>query len=33
MMDFTTFLAVIGACAACKVLYDLLPYLDRGSRR
>lgn len=31
--DFTTSLAVIGACAACKVLYDLLPYIDRGGRR
>ena len=31
--DFTTGLAVIGACAACKVLYDLLPYIDRGCKR
>lgn len=31
--DFTTSLAVIGACAACKVLYELLPYIDRGCRR
>lgn len=31
--DFTTGLAVIGACAVCKVLYDLLPYIDRGCRR
>lgn len=31
--DFTTGLAVIGACAAGKVLYDLLPFLDRGCRR
>ena len=31
--DFTTSLAVIGACAVCKVLYDLLPYIDRGCRR
>lgn len=30
--DFTTGLAVIGACAVGKVLYDLLPYLDRGCR-
>ena len=30
--DFTTSLAVIGACAVCKVLYDLLPFLDRGCR-
>lgn len=30
--DFTTSLAVIGACAAGKVLYDLLPYIDRGCR-
>ena len=31
--DFATSLAVIGACAVGKVLYDLLPYLDRGCRR
>nr|DAF84749.1 MAG TPA: hypothetical protein [Siphoviridae sp. ctss15] len=31
--DFTTGLAVIGACAVCKVLYELLPYIDRGRRR
>ena len=31
--NFTTSLAVIGACAVCKVLYDLLPYIDRGCRR
>ena len=31
--DFTTSLAVIGACAMCKVLYDLLPFIDRGCRR
>lgn len=31
--DFTTGLSVIGACAVCKVLYDLLPYIDRGCRR
>ncbi len=31
--DFTTGLAVIGACAVCKVLYELLPVLDRGCRR
>ena len=31
--DFATALAVIGACAVCKVLYDLLPYIDRGRRR
>lgn len=31
--NFTTGLAVIGACAVGKVLYDLLPYLDRGCRR
>ena len=30
--NFTTSLAVIGACAVCKVLYELLPYLDRGCR-
>lgn len=28
--DFTTSLAVIGACAVGKVLYELLPYIDRG---
>nr|DAG03803.1 MAG TPA: hypothetical protein [Siphoviridae sp. ctfhy6] len=31
--DFTTSLAVIGACAVCKGLYNLLPFLDRGCRR
>lgn len=31
--DFTTSLAVIGACSVCKVLYDLLPYIDRGCRK
>lgn len=31
--DFTTSLSVIGACAVCKVLYDLLPYIDMGCRR
>lgn len=31
--DFTTSLAAIGACAVCKVLYELLPFLDRGCRR
>ena len=31
--DFATGLAVIGACAVCMVLYDLLPYLDRGCKR
>lgn len=31
--DFMTSLAVIGACAVCKALYDLLPYIDRGCRR
>lgn len=31
--DFVTSFAVIGACALGKVLYDLLPYLDRGCRR
>lgn len=31
--DFATSLAVIGACAVCKVLYDLLRFLDRGCRR
>lgn len=31
--DFPTSLAVIGACAVCKVLYELLPYIDRGCRR
>ena len=30
--DFTTSLAVIGACAVGKVLYELLPYIDRGCR-
>jgi hypothetical protein len=32
-MDFTTFLAVVGAVALGKVLYDLLPFIDRGCRR
>lgn len=31
--DFTTGLAVIGAVALGKVLYDLLPYIDRGCRK
>lgn len=31
--DFTTGLAVIGACAVCKVLCDLLPFIDRGCRK
>lgn len=31
--DFATGLAVIGACAVCKVLYELLPYIDRGCRK
>lgn len=31
--DFATGLAVIGACAACEVLYELLPFIDRGCRR
>ena len=31
--DFATSLAVIGARAVCKVLYELLPYIDRGCRR
>lgn len=31
--DFTTGLAVIGACAAGKVLYGLLPFIDRGCRK
>lgn len=31
--DFTTSLAIIGTCAVCKVLYELLPVLDRGCRR
>lgn len=30
--DFTTSLAVIGACAVGKALYELLPYIDRGCR-
>lgn len=30
--DFATGLAVIGACAVGKVLYELLPYIDRGCR-
>lgn len=31
--DFKTGLAVIGSCAVCKVLCDLLPFIDRGCRR
>lgn len=31
--DFTTGLAVTGACAVGKGLYDLLPFIDRGCRR
>lgn len=31
--DFVTSLAAIGACAVGRVLYDLLPYIDRGCRR
>ena len=31
--NFATSLAVIGACAVCKVLYELLPFIDRGCRR
>nr|DAG56419.1 MAG TPA: hypothetical protein [Caudoviricetes sp.] len=31
--DLTTGLAVIGACAVCKVLYELLPFIDRGCKR
>ena len=31
--DFTTGLAVIGACAVGKVLYELLPHIDKGCRR
>lgn len=31
--DFTTSLAVIGACACGEVLYELLPFIDRGCRR
>lgn len=31
--DFTTGLAVIGACAGGEVLYELLPFIDRGCRR
>ena len=31
--DFTTSLAVIGTCAVCKVLYNLLLYIDRGCRQ
>lgn len=31
--DFATGLAVIGACAVGKVLYELLPFIDRGCRR
>ena len=30
--DFTTGLSVIGACAVCKVLYELQPFLDRACR-
>ena len=30
---FVTSLAVIGACAGGEVLYDLLPFIDRGCRR
>lgn len=32
-MDFTTFLAVVGAVALGEWLYELLPYIDRGCRR
>lgn len=31
--DFTTSLAVVGAVALGKVLYDLLPFIDRGGCR
>lgn len=31
--DFTTGLAVIGACAVGEWLYELLPYIDRGCRK
>lgn len=31
--DFATGLSVIGTCAVCKMLYDLLPFIDRGCRR
>lgn len=31
--NFTTSLAVIGVCAGGKVLYDLLPFIDRGCRK
>lgn len=31
--NFTTSLAVIGACAGGEVLYELLPFIDRGCRR
>ena len=31
--DFATSLAVIGACAVWKVLYELLPYIDRGCKK
>ena len=31
--DFTTGLSVIGSCAVGKVLYELLPFIDRGCRR
>ena len=31
--EFTTGLAVIGACAVGKVLYELLPFIDRGCRK
>lgn len=30
--DFTMSLAVIGACAGGEVLYELLPFIDRGCR-
>lgn len=30
---FVTSLAVIGACAGGEVLYELLPFIDRGCRR
>ena len=30
--DFPTGLAVIGACAVCKGMYELLPFIDRGCR-
>ena len=31
--DFATSFAVIGACAGGEVLYELLPFIDRGCRR